>query len=529
VFELKAPTMARRLREFLPDAVVVLLLIVVSGGVSLAWGQDISIDLLGYHFYNGYALVHGRLDYDFAPAALRTYLNPVLDAGHYLGIVHLPPRVFGFLLGAFQGLNAALIFLMARRLLERGTGSRLLAVLAGVLAVAGPNALSLAGTTTGDTTVAVPALLALLLVLGDQRFPDRAIGAPCLLVAGLLAGAAVGLKLTMGMSLIALGVVVGVLVAGRRVSMGAAAAWSTGAGLGFLAVAGHWCWQMWTHFGNPIFPWANNIFRSPYLPTEAFRDPRWVAQGALDYLAPPLQMAVGATSRLQEIPFRDARFLFVLLAGLVWLGLRLAGKRSPLPPGQRHLLVYVLVSYVTWLGAFYYYRYATVLEFLAPLVLVILVQAVLPRFGRPVLLLMGVFLLLFSSVGSWGRHGWRDQWWRMKLPPLAHVPNNLVLIDSRLDSFVVPYFPEHTRFACVEGLGSDRLEEQLATFIASHTGSLMVLVSWGQPAQTGNLRRFGLMATEDCDRIRTGKGKKLLCRVVRSSGVQTLPPPPSVP
>ena len=178
MFELKAPTMARRLRELLPDAVVVLLLIVVSGGISLAWGQDISIDLLGYHFYNGYALVHGRLDYDFAPAALRTYLNPVLDAGHYLGIVHLPPRVFGFLLGAFQGLNAVLIFLMARRLLERGTGSRLLAVLAGVLAVAGPNARSLAGTTTGDTTVSVPALLALLLVLGDQRFPDRAIGCP---------------------------------------------------------------------------------------------------------------------------------------------------------------------------------------------------------------------------------------------------------------------------------------------------------------------------------------------------------------
>ena len=215
--------MARRLRELLPDAAVVLFLIVVSGGVSLAWGQDINLDLLGYHFYNGYAFVHGRLDYDFAPAALRTYLNPVLDAGHYLGIVHLPPRVFGFLLGAFQGLNAVLIFLMARRVLERGPGSRLLAVLAGVLAVAGPNARSLAGTTTGDTTVSIPALLALLLVLGDQRFTDKAAGAPLLLGAGFLGGAAMGLKLTMGVFLVALGAVVGVLVASRRASMGATA------------------------------------------------------------------------------------------------------------------------------------------------------------------------------------------------------------------------------------------------------------------------------------------------------------------
>jgi hypothetical protein len=282
---------------------------------------------------------------------------------------------------------------------------------------------------------------------------------------------------------------------------------------------------MWERFSNPLFPLANNIFRSPYLPAEAIRDLRWVAQGPLDYLTPPLQMAVGATSRLQEIPFRDARFLLVLLFGLVWLGLRLVGKRPSLPPGQRHLLVYVLVAYLTWLFAFYYYRYAAVLEYLAPLVLVILVPAVLRRFGRPVLLLIGVFLLLFTSVGSWGRHGWRDQWWRMKLPALAHVPNNLVLVDSSLNSFVIPYFPEHTRFAGLEGTGSDRIEEQLAELVASHDGTLMVLVSWGQPAQSRNLIRFALTATDDCERIRTGKGKKLLCRLVRASAKPPSPPP----
>ena len=92
------------------------------------------------------------------PAALGTFLNPTLDSFHYLGIAHLPPRLFGFLLGALQGLNPALVFLLARRLLDRGPGSGTLAVLVGVLAATGPTAHSLLGTTMGDTTASIPFL-----------------------------------------------------------------------------------------------------------------------------------------------------------------------------------------------------------------------------------------------------------------------------------------------------------------------------------------------------------------------------------
>ena len=94
-------------------------------------GQDANTDLHRYRFYIGHAFVHGRLDSDLVPAGLGTFLNPTLDAFHYLGIAHLPPRVLGFLLGALQGLNPALVFLLARRLLARGPGSGPLAVLVG--------------------------------------------------------------------------------------------------------------------------------------------------------------------------------------------------------------------------------------------------------------------------------------------------------------------------------------------------------------------------------------------------------------
>jgi hypothetical protein len=512
------PVVARTLPRLFPDAVVVALLIVGSGIGSLLLGQDANTDLHRYRFYIGYAFVHGRLDTDLVPAALGTFLSPALDSIQYLGLAHLPPRAFGFLLGALQGLNPALVFLMARRLLDPGPGSRTLAVLVGVLAATGPTAHSLLGTTMGDTTASIPFLLSLLLVLGHGETPDKRTGAPVWLGGGFLAGASVGLKLTMGAPLVALGALIVVMALRRHVRVAAALTFLAGTVLGFLAFGGYWCWLMWERFGNPLFPFANQVFRSPYLPAEAIRDPRWVASGPLDFLATPWAMALGETSRLQEIPFRDARFLFVLVAAFGWLCLRWLGKRTPLAPGQRHLLAFVLMAYLAWLAIFYYYRYAAVLEFLAPLVLVILVQALLPGVGRPLLFTAGAYLLLFSSVGSWQRQDWSDRWWRITLPAQAYEKDSLVLLTSPLNSFLVPFFPEKTRFVGLEWVGSSRFDDLVTATLGSHKGTLMVLASVDEHLTAESLKRYALTVTDDCGVIRTGTGKKLLCRVVRTTG-----------
>jgi hypothetical protein len=512
-----APVVTRGRPGLSPAAAVVALLILGSGVASLLLGQDANTDLHRYRFYIGYAFVHGRLDVDLVPAALGTFLNPTLDAFHYLGIAHVPPRLFGFLLGALQGLNPALVFLLARRLLDRGPASGALAVLVGVLAATGPTARSLLGTTMGDTTASVPFLLSLLVVLGDRGSPDERKGTLAWLGAGFLAGASVGLKLTLGPYLVVLGSLVVLMALRRRVRAGAALAFFAGTVLGFAAFGGTWCWRMWVRFGNPFFPFANQIFRSPYLPAEAVRDPRWVASGPLDLLATPFSMALGDTSRLQEIPFRDARFLLVLVAALGWLLLRCLGKRTPLPPGQRNVLAFVLMGYGVWLAAFYYYRYASILEFLAPLVLVILVQALFPRAGRPLLFGAGAYLLLFSSVGSWQRQDWSDRWWRVTLPAQADEADSLVLLTSPLNSFLVPFFPEKTRFVGLEPVGSSRLDDLVTATLGSHKGTLMVLASAEERPAAESLSRYTLTVTDDCGVIRTGAGKKVLCRVVRST------------
>jgi hypothetical protein len=500
------------------DWAFAVLLMLASGTGALLLGQDANIDLYRYRLYIGYAFLHGRLDQDLAPAALGTYLAPVLDAFHYLGITHLGPRVFSFLLGSLQGLNAVLVLRLARLVLPADEERRPLAMLAALLAATGPTARSLLGTTLGDTTVSLPALFALLVGMRGLDSPHGAKSVTKLAWAGLFAGAAVGLKLTMASALIALGALVAWGLASRRTSTGAALASFAGVVIGYLAVAGYWCHELWHRFGNPLFPFLNQVFRSPYFRPSAIRDHRWAAHGLLDYVSPPFDMACGLFERLQEIPFRDVRFLLVVLAALAWLALRATGRRPALPPLARGLLVYFFSGYAAWALAFYYYRYASLLEFVAPVVLLVLVKALFPARARPALVAATVLVLLTTSVGSWGRLAFGDQWFNVRLPPQAYEPDSLVLLDAPLSSFLIPYFPSTTSFAGIEGTGSPRIDELVAARIASHRGRLFWLVSRGRPMESTRPEPFGVTVLDDCGTIRTGEGRWALCRLARSFG-----------
>jgi hypothetical protein len=194
-------------------------------------------------------------------------------------------------------------------------------------------------------------------------------------------------------------------------------------------------------------------------------------------------------------------------------------QEGPAAPGQRNLLVFVLVAYAAWAAAFYYYRYAATLEFLAPLACAVLAQALFPRIGRPLLFAAGTALLLFSSVGSWQRWEWSDRWWRVTLPAQAREADSLVLLTSSGNSFLVPFFPETTRFVGLEWIGSVRFADRVTATLGAHRGTLMVLAYLEERLTADSLKRYGLTVTDDCGIVRTGIGKRVLCRVVRTSGV----------
>ena len=251
----------------------------------------------------------------------------------------------------------------------------------------GPAAVSLLGTTFGDNLVSIPALLALVLVLGSAGDAGAARASWLALAAGVLAGAATGLKLTMAAYHLAL-VAAAALVWWHSGSLAKRLGLlSLGSLLGFLPTGGFWDWQLARRFGNPVFPFANGFFRSEYQSLENFRDPRYMVHSAYDLVRPLVDSALGRYERLMEIGMRDIRFLLLLVAGLacvlLWAAARARRERlQPWRDRERALLAWWITAYLAWALAFYTYRYAALLEFTAPLLLFVLLRRLRSRAAR---------------------------------------------------------------------------------------------------------------------------------------------------
>jgi hypothetical protein len=542
------------------DAAVVVLALLVSGGGSLWLGQDLNFDLLSYHYYNGYALLDSRLDRDLAPVGWHTYINPTLDALFYAGMAKLPARAFGFALGALQGVNLALVYFLCLALLvPLGLRSaRPLALLAAALTALGPAARSLLGTTMGNNLVSLPVLGALLVLLWPMPARTTDGGWPGWSAARLfsvaaLCGAATGLRLTAaGEHLALVAVAFAFAVRGRPLAVALrAGVWlALGSVVGFGVTAGHWCVQMALRFGNPLFPFANQLFRSPWFEEHFFRDERWAAHGLLDVVRPAFDLALGHTHRLLEIGVRDARFLFLFTAVAAALFVTFGPRRRPdvgfrrLSRPEAFVVAFWFAAYALWVTAFYYYRYMTTLELLAPLALLVALRGlVVPRLLLPVAAAIFLALGLYARSDSWGRGDWQENWFGVELPARARRAGSLVLIAGAPVSFALPYFAGDARFAHLTAMrekgGTALFARELQRRIDAHPGPLLLLApfrvdSRAQDAATRRPRwtynpeedvtpaatEFGLRLTERCDDIRTRRLRLYMCDVERAPPVR---------
>lgn len=489
-----------------------------SGALSLALGQDLNFDQRHYHIYLGWSLLAGRLDLDVAPAAVGTYLNPVIHVPTYLGTTFLPPRVFGALLGATHGVNLFLVYLVALRMLPPAVRHRrTLAALAAVMAGIGPNAVSLVGTTFGDNLVSIPMLAGVLALAGAVESPGGpGRPGPSLRLVALsagLAGAAAGLKLTFVFLWIPLALVALGLAAWAR-SWRVAVVFGAASALGFLLAAGYWASLMWTRFSNPLFPFANDLFRSPYHLSSAGRDPQWASHGWADPLVEAVNMATGQTRGLQQVAFADPRYLVLLLLAALALACRVIRRVPAMPVAARLVVLYWGASYVVWLSALHYYRYFTVGEYLAPAVLLALLAGLLRRGLLVVWLALVVAVGACSHTRSWQRGSWGKQWYRVRFdsPP---VPGAVVMLDGPMTSFVAPYFPEGTRFFGVVPAGLRPLNALVTERLRTHRGAVYRLRPAGRPPSP--LESLGLADTDECAPVHTGGTRLVLCRLERTS------------
>lgn len=424
----------------------------------MLFGQDANWDLRNYHYYNAFAFLEGGRPGDLLAANKANFYNPLIDVPFYLADRLLPARLTGFLLGLLQGLNLPLLFLLCHRLLS-GLALRPRLLWSMALAVAGMcggGALGEIGAVFYDTIVSLGLLSALLLIasrrqeLAEGPLP-KALGLAAL--AGLLVGSSFGLK--QPWVVYSVGVCFALLFLGGSPHRRFLLSFFCGLGVlaGFALFGGFWAWQLWMQTGNPLFPYFNNLFHSPWAPDNEFRDTTFLPKGALDYLLRPFQILVDPLVAGEAV-FRAPALPLAYALAPVALALPFAlrqgrSERLADPAAGRYLLLVALLTYLAWIKLFAIYRYAIGIEMLSPLLILLLLDR-LPLSAKAKQIWLGGALalcLVFARPGYWVRADWSERYVQVDAPIMEAPERTAVFFASgEPTSYLIPFFDKDIRW-----------------------------------------------------------------------------------
>jgi hypothetical protein len=311
-------------------------------------------------------------------------------------------------------------------------------------------------------------------------------------LAGLLAGAAVGLKLTASIFAPALLVALVLCTLGRRGFVPSVVAFCIAGAAGFLLCYGYWALILWEHFQNPFFPYFNDIFKSEYWEPRAILDDRFRPTKFAHWLTQPFRIAERG-KLVGEAEMRDLRlaFLCVFAGVLALVKMRQAREEKKrffaavgddLPASVRLVTIFALVSYLTWLVIFSIYRYTIPLELTASLLLVLAMRSAF-RGAVHRNLLIGAFCLLIvatTAVPNWGRAQLHSgSYFKVQLPPIPRESLVLIFAFDPL-GYVVPFLEPGARVlrptSNFTNPGyTNRLQREMAGLIATQSGPMFVV------------------------------------------------------
>lgn len=471
------------------------------GLLALTLGQDANWDLRNYHLYNPFAWLHNRIDFDMVPAQVANFYNPLLHLPFYWAVMAFPPMLTGFLLGAIQGLNFPILVGIARCVMDAERPVWHL-YLAGVIGLLGAGTLAELGTTFGDNLISIPLLLGLWIILAHYRWlqHDRSIKT-LLIVAGtgVLTGLAPGLK--QPAAVFAVGWCAAFLILpiafGRRIML--AFCFGTGVLTGIAIAGGFWLHELWVHYGNPLFPYFNDFFRSPMGAAAPYRDTHFLPPSLMESIFLPFLIVINPF-RVGEIPFRDLRLVLLIITLMVAAIFAFRHSAADTRQGfSRHkgffLLTAMVVSYLAWLKLFAIYRYLLPLEMLAPLTVWLLIDRFPLRIAarQTAIIACLVLWLITLKPGNWGRVSWGADYFGVQPPSLTDPANTMVIMTGvEPFSYVIPFFPEPVRFVRIESYFTGPSESpngfdlRMQELIAGHQGPLYILYRSNE-AQSGKI------------------------------------------
>jgi hypothetical protein len=432
--------------NWLPQLGVFIFFAILFGAWAIFLGQDVNWDLANYHFYDGYAFLHHRIDVDVAPAMMQTYLNPFFDVINYLFIIIQKPKFTAFLLSLFSSATAFLLYKIAMLLFTDFSQRKIYVFFSLLIAVIGVDSLSLLGTTTNDTKMCLMVIAALYCVLKALLSSEKS-ALHYIIFAALILGMAAGFKLPA--ACYALGMLVTVFFSNFKHSLRLSFIFCIFAIAGFLLANGYWMYVLYQHFQNPLYPYYNNIFHSSLAPFVSFNlPPSETKLYFYDYLLMPIYLAFDKTILTSERVLRDMHFFIIILFAVIFYFRKSSHTiaNEKLKNAWQAATIFFSASYLIWISVFAVYRYAMPLEVISGIFIVYMAQSFFSSQREICIFLASLSCLLVATAcyPQWGRKNFGAEYLSVT-PPVLPSHAKVVLTTEPL-AYLIPFFPADTSF-----------------------------------------------------------------------------------
>jgi hypothetical protein len=259
--------------------------------------------------------------------------------------------------------------------------------------------------------------------------------------------------------------------------------------------------KLQSQFGNPTFPFYNDIFKSAWAELHSHSDDRWLALSFGEALLRPFTLAYDNHYTQTQNLARDARYAVVyallIFAAITWIVRRYllandarngrAGRAkfvfTSLSPAERFLLIFFTVSYIVWQVKFSTIRYTAIAELIGPALIVVLTFALfrsgIVRTGVIALSLMIIVIALNPVQHE--RHPWGEKFWNVQLPAIPNPEQAIVLMaNTRPWGYLVPLFPHELRWLRLksnftEPAHTTKMQTEMRRVIDEHSGDIYLI------------------------------------------------------
>ena len=330
-------------------------------------------DLLNYHYYNAFAFLYNRLNYDIVLGGENSFFNPLPDLPLYWMIQHLndyPGIIYG-IQGLYYGVCLFFFIKICGLFWNNYTWNGIITtVIATAVAATGQAIWMQMGTATNEIQVTTFILAGLYLLFKITFRPDLQKGYKFLIV-GLLMGFALGLKPTVVSYCLGAGLTSVIFYKKLNKPLPYILLFAVGGLLGYLLSNGWFMWHYWEWYKNPFFPFANSIFKSEYYDNANFRDTQFLPSLKLFFIYPYIWNLF--KFKIVECSFYDIRLTVYYTIFLLTIFSFLFSKkaRSFFKTNYKWgvYFTFLIVTFFIWMALFSILRYIIVVEMLGCMVI----------------------------------------------------------------------------------------------------------------------------------------------------------------